>query len=157
MTTETNSSAMMTKRLRVGCCAVTVMFCGEMSVLLLWIAASPNSSAPRVSSQQCYSAVLLGINAAHETGHVHVGPVGILRFELCAQLLSRVVSRNALAFQCQGARPEVVDKGALLRDQRPITGRAVVGENVLHVESRYLVENSDPTRRRPSIAEDVRN
>src|ERR1035437_1538538 len=56
MTTETNSSAMMTKRLRVGCCAVTVMFCGEMSVLLLWIAASPNSSAPRVSSQQTSSA-----------------------------------------------------------------------------------------------------
>src|ERR1035437_1183805 len=37
MTTETNSSAMMTKRVRVGCCATTVISCGEMRVLLPWI------------------------------------------------------------------------------------------------------------------------
>src|ERR1035438_1064174 len=93
----------------------------------------------------------LGVNTPHETSHIHAGPVGILRFEFHAQLLSRIVSRNALPLQCQGARPEIVDESSLLPNQGPITRCAMVGKNVTHIERCNLVENRDPTRGRPSV------
>ena len=95
------------------------------------------------------------IDALDESGGVGVRPVGMLRFEVGANLFSSVVGRYALALERERPRTDSRDQFYFRGHERTIPGSAMIGQNMRGIERGYLVQHRKPARRRAAVPEDV--
>ena len=97
------------------------------------------------------------IDAFDEAGSIGVGPVGMLRFEVGADLLPGVIGRYALALERERSRTDFGDQIQFRSHERTIAGSAMVGQDMRGVEGGYLLQHGKPARRCAAVAEDVRH
>src|ERR1700733_8431517 len=94
------------------------------------------------------------VDALDEARDVYGGPIRVLGFELRTELFAGILGGNALPFQRQRSGLKIADEIAFGSDHRTVAGRAVVRQNVLHVQRSELVENGDPAWRRSAVIGD---
>jgi hypothetical protein len=66
------------------------------------------------------------VDAFDESTGIGVGPVGILRFEVCANLFPSIIGQYALAFERKRSRTDFGDQTQFRRKERTIPRSAMV-------------------------------